>query len=80
MKKDQQYVVVKAIPLGGGKTIPVNTDINRIHGMYYMNGVILTTDYQEDFDLLISAEEKNGWNYISPITQRIVFGNEKEDI
>ena len=79
MKRDQQYVVIKAIPLGGDKNIPVNTDINRIHGMYYMNGVILTNDYQQDFDNLIEYEERNGWKYIAPIHQKTMFTNEKED-
>lgn len=79
MKKDQHYVVIKDIPIGNGKVIPENTDINRIHGMYYMNGVILTNDYQEDFDNLIEHEEQYGWNYISPVKQRVMFKNEKED-
>lgn len=80
MKRDQQYVVAKAIPLGGDKFIPVNTDINRIHGVYYMNGVILTPDYQSDFDRLIEKEEEYGWNYLAPIRSRTMFRNEKEDI
>lgn len=79
MKNDQQYVVIKAIPLGGDKSIPVNTDIHRIHGVYYMNGLILSRDYQEDFDSLIEREERTGWNYISPIRQKTMFKNEKED-
>lgn len=79
MKKDQQYVIIKDIPLGKDKSIPVNTDINRIHGVYYMNGVILTPDYQSDFDNLIEYEEDHGWKYIAPVKQRVVFNNEKED-
>lgn len=79
MKKDQQYIVTKAIPLGNDKFIPINTDIFRIHGVYYMNGVILTPDYQEDFDNLIEYEEKNGWNYIAPLKSKTMFNNEKED-
>ena len=80
MKKDQQYVVIKAIPIGKDKFIPVNTDINRIHEVYYMNGVILSNDYQEDFKNLIEHEEKYGWKYISPIKQKTMFNNEKEDL
>lgn len=79
MKKDQQYVVIKAIPLGKDKFIPVNTDVNRIHGVYYMNGIILSNDYQEDFKNLIEYEEEHGWKYISPIKQKTMFNNEKED-
>ena len=60
MKQDQQYVVTKAIPLGRDKFIPVDTDVNRIHGLYYMNGVLLTDDYQQDFDNLIESEERTG--------------------
>lgn len=80
MKQDQQYVVTKAIPLGRDKFIPVDTDINRIHGLYYMNGVILTEDYQQDFDNLIEKEERTGWKYITPIRQKTMFRNEKEDL
>ena len=80
MKKDQQYIVIKDIPLGSGKSIPVNTDIFRTHGVYYMNGVILTPDYQQDFDNLIEYEENNGWKYIAPLKSKTMFRNEKEDL
>ena len=79
MRQDQQYVVIKPIPLGRDKFIPVDTDINRIHGLYYMNGIILTEDYQQDFDNLISREEVRGWEYITPIKQKTMFTNGKED-
>ena len=80
MKKDQRYVVIKQIPIGRDKFIPVNTDIYRMHGFYYMNGTLLTSDYQEDFDALIEREEKTGWGYITPIRQKTMFRNEKEDL
>ena len=80
MKQDQQYVVTKAIPLGRDKFIPVDTDVNRIHGLYYMNGTLLTSDYQEDFDALIEREEKTGWEYIAPVNSRTMFRNDKEDL
>ena len=79
MRQDQQYVVIKPIPLGRDKFIPVDTDINRIHGLYYMNGIILTDDYQQDFENLISREEVRGWEYITPIKQKTMFTNGKED-
>ena len=79
MREDKQYVVIKSIPICGGKYIPVNSEISRIHGVFYLNGVILTNDYQEDFNLLIDSEEKDGWKYLSPIKQKVVFTNEKED-
>ena len=80
MKPDQHYVVMKTIPLVGNKEILVNTDINRIHGVYYMNGVILTNDYQEDFNNLIEKEEVTGWNYICPMKQKIMYRNTKEGL
>ena len=80
MKKDQRYVVIKQIPIGRDKFIPVNTDIYRMHGFYYMNGTLLTSDYQEDFDALIEREEKTGWEYIAPVNSRTMFRNYKEDL
>lgn len=80
MKQDQHYVVIKPIPLGNEKYIPKDTDINRIHGVYYMNGVILTQDYQSDFDNLIEREEKTGWKYICPVNEKIAFRNSKEGL
>ena len=68
------------IPYCRGKFIPVDTDINRIHGLYYMNGVLLTEDYHQDFDNLIEKEERTGWEYITPIRQKTMFRNEKEDL
>lgn len=80
MKKDQRYVITKPIPIGKDKFIPVNTDIYRMHGFYYMNGTLLTSDYQEDFDALIEREEKTGWEYIVPVNSRTMFRNDKEDL
>jgi len=75
MKKDARYEVIKAIPLGGDKEIPVKTAIYRTHGVYYMDGGLLPQSYQEDFDKLIEHEEVNGWNYICPIKTREAFKN-----
>jgi hypothetical protein len=80
MKKDQQYVVIKAIPLGKDKFIPVNTDIHRTHGVYYMNGNLLPQDYQEDFDALIEREERTKWTYICPVNKKTMYTNTKEDL
>lgn len=72
MKENAKFIVVKPIPIrqsynGYGKSeIPVSTVIYRTHGMYYMDGGLLPEDYQEDFDVLIENEEKNGWNYLRP--------------
>lgn len=79
MKANKRFLVIKEIPLYGGKTIPVNTNIYRTHGVYYMDGGLLPADFQEDFDDLIEYEEKNGWKYITPVKERIAYENEKED-
>jgi hypothetical protein len=79
MKKDQHYVVIKPIPIGGTKTIPVDTDINRTHGVYYMNGNLLPQDYQEDFDMLIEREEQTKWTYLCPVNKKTMLTNTKED-
>ena len=50
MKQDKKFLVIKAIPIKGGKNIPVNTSIYRTHGVYYMDGGLLPNDYQKDFD------------------------------
>ena len=76
MKKDQRYVIIKPIPIGKDKFIPVNTDIFRTHGFYYMNGTLLTSDYQEDFDALIEREEKTGTKKCVRKEKR----NDKEDL
>ena len=49
MKADKRFLVIKEIPLYGGKTIPVNTNIYRTHGVYYMDGGLLPEDFQEEF-------------------------------
>ena len=80
MKKDQHFLVIKPIPLGGEKYIPTDTEVNRIHGVYYMNGVIVTPDYQEDFDALIEHEEVHGWNYLVPVKIKTMYNNTKEGL
>ena len=80
MKADKRFLVIKAIPLYGGKTIPVNTNIYRTHGVYYMDGGLLPQIYQDFFNKLIEKEEKNGWYYLTPIKSKIAFTNEKEEL
>jgi hypothetical protein len=80
MKPDKKFLVIKAIPLYGGKTIPVNTVIYRTHGVYYMDGGLLPEDYQQDFDRLIETEETKRWNYLSPVITRTAYKNEKEEL
>lgn len=80
MKADKRFLVIKEIPINGGKNIPINTSIYRTHGVYYMDGGLLPRDYQEDFDNLISYEEENGWNYLTPVVSKIAFRNENEGL
>ena len=80
MKADKRILVIKEIPINGGKNIPINTSIYRTHGVYYMDGGLLPRDYQEDFDNLISYEEENGWNYLTPVVSKIAFRNENEGL
>jgi hypothetical protein len=80
MKKDKRFLVIKEIPIKGGKNIPVNTSIYRTHDVYYMDGGLLPKDYQEDFDALIEHEENYGWKYLSPVITKTAFKNEKEGL
>lgn len=64
--KDGRYIVVKPIPLAGGSSIKVNTEIDRTHGNFYMDGGLLPLDYQEDFTKLVEHESKHGWKYLRP--------------
>ena len=80
MKEDKRFLVIKEIPIKGGKNIPVNTSIYRTHGVYYMDGGLLPNDYQKDFDVLIEHEEETGWKYLSPVRTRTAFQNDKEGL
>ena len=80
MKPNKHYVVIKPIPLNDGGTIPVNTNIYRTQGIYYIEGGLLSKSYQEDFDSLIEHEEQHGWKYFSPIREKEIFRNSKEDL
>ena len=80
MKQDKRFLVIKDIPLYGGKKRPVNTSIYRTHGVYYMDGGLLPEDFQQDFDSLIEKEELNGWKYLSPVKTKTAFSNEKEEL
>lgn len=80
MKANQEYRVVKDIPLNNGKSIKEGTQIIRTHGVYYLEGNLLSPDYQADFDRLIEHEEEIGWNYIRPVRTKVAFTNSKEEI
>lgn len=81
MKEDRKFEVIKDIPIKGGNgKISKGTLITRIHGVYYMEGGMLSRDYQEDFDDLIETESQMGWKYICPLKDKVAFGNNKEEI
>lgn len=77
MKKSTQYQVIKDIQIIGGSTIKKGTAIQRTSGLYYLEGLLLPKEYQEDFDHLIEYEEENGWNYIVPIREVEAFKTKK---
>lgn len=80
MKPNKHYVVIKPIPLSGGGSIPLNASVYRTQGVYYLEGGLLPQEYQEDFDRLIEHEEIHGWKYVSPIKDKVVFQNPKENL
>lgn len=80
MRKDARYEVAKDIQVKGGSRIPKGTSIYCIHGNFYMDGGLLPKDYQEDFEALVSYEEKTGWNYLTPIKTATPYQNSKSDI
>ena len=80
MKPDKKYVVIKSIPLNDGGSIPVNSIIYRTHGVYYLEGGLLSRAYQEDFNNLIEHEEMHGWKYLSPIREKELYHNSKEGL
>lgn len=80
MEQNKEYVIIKDIPIGGGKVIAKGTQITRTNGVYYMEGGLLSPDYQQDFAHLIAKEQVNGWQYIQPITKKRAFKNGKEEV
>lgn len=67
MKEDAKYVIDKDIPLSNGNKIKSGRIIYRSHGCIYLDGGLQSKDYADDFEHLIEYEEKNGWNYLSPV-------------
>lgn len=77
MKKNTQYQILKDIPLASGNVIAKGKTIQRTSGLYYLEGILLPNDYQEDFDNLIGHEEQYGWNYIVPFKEVEAFKTRK---
>lgn len=73
------YEIVKNIPLKSGGIINKGGQLQKTHGVYYLNGGMLPPDYQADFAGLVYAEKMTGWNYLAPLKSKIAFQNSKED-
>lgn len=62
MNSMEKWVVVKECPIAGG-TLPVNSEIQIVHGCVYFNGGLMDTFYQNEFLKLLVAERKKP-NYL----------------
>lgn len=62
MDSMEKWVVVKECPIAGG-TLPVNSEIQIVHGCVYFNGGLMDTFYQNEFLKLLVAERKKP-NYL----------------
>lgn len=71
--KDGRYLVAKDIPLDqkGEKVIKKGREIYLTHGVFYLDSVLLSSDYQYDFRKLFTNEAKNGWNYVVPANPKV---------
>ena len=58
----EKWVVVKECPIAGG-TLPVNSEIQIVHGCVYFNGGLMDSFYQNEFMGLLSKERKHP-NYL----------------
>lgn len=76
--ENEVYDIVKDIPLKNGGCIKAGNRVQKTHGVYYLNGGMLSSDYQKDFDGLINHEKISGWNYVVPLKTKVAFTNKKE--
>jgi hypothetical protein len=58
----EKWVVVKECPIAGG-TLPVNSEIQVVHGCIYFNGGLMDTFYQNELMRLLNSERKKP-NYL----------------
>lgn len=77
--ENEFYDIVKNIPLKTGGTIKAGHKLQKTHGVYYLDGMMLPPDYQKDFDGLVYAEKMTGWNYLVPLKSKTAYENSKED-
>lgn len=71
--ENKQYEILKDIPLRNGAKIRAGQMLTKTHGVFYLDGGMLSESYQEDFRQLVYAEECNGWNYLVPIRSKTAF-------
>lgn len=62
MDSMEKWVVVKECPIAGG-TLPVNSEIQIVHGCVYFNGGLMDSFYQNEFLKLLVTERKKP-NYL----------------
>ena len=58
----EKWVVVKECPISGG-VLPVNSEIDIVHGCMYFNGGLMDTFYQDELFKLVRSEKKKP-NYL----------------
>ena len=58
----EKWVVVKECPIAGG-VLPVNSEIDIVHGCMYFNGGLMDTFYQDELFKLVRSEKKKP-NYL----------------
>ena len=62
MDSMEKWVVVKECPIAGG-TLPVNSEIQIVHGCVYFNGGLMDSFYQNEF-LKLLVDERKKPNYL----------------
>ena len=58
----EKWMVVKECPIAGG-TLPVNSEIQIVHGCVYFNGGLMDSFYQNELMNLLAQERKRP-NYL----------------
>lgn len=62
MDSMEKWVVVKECPIAGG-TLPINSEIQIVHGCVYFNGGLMDSFYQNEF-LKLLVDERKKPNYL----------------
>lgn len=62
----EKWVVVRECPIAGG-TLPINSEIQIVHGCVYYNGGLMDTFYQHELLNLITKERKQP-NYLKRLS------------